>query len=200
MGKPQPVSPLTEFEKIRKEGGLFQGDRDFSAQDRWVKEGTRKIGAKIHYLPVSTARHPRSGESAGVDDLYGDILDPEFLDNEELVDQRKFNLECFVQHKPSKQLLKKYGIDEQREVIFHIPFSVLRDKGLVTDKRFRGSDIGDLVIWDGTWYMVYSSHRGSYFGQRVSHFFTAAVCDRYRLNNIPTEDRANLCPEEKVPP
>jgi hypothetical protein len=206
MGKPKPGNILEQLEASRREGNLFQGDRDFEGQDRWVREHAEKTGAKIHFFPSSTVRNPKTppdgssrGESAGVDPLYGDILDPEFFDNPELRDDVKKNLACLIEHHPSKQLLKKYGIDEEREVIFHIPFTLLREKGLVTPRAFRGVDLGDLVLWDGTWYMVYNAHRGSYQGQRINHFYTAAICNRYRLNNVPTEDNRGSCtPEEEA--
>lgn len=186
---------MQQLESARTEGGLWQSDRDFSAQERWVVEGCVKRGAKIQYLPSVTVRRAQGNDplssGQGIDPLYGDILDPQWLKELERKD-----LPCFVEHQPSKQKLKKYSIDEQKEVIFHIPFCLLKKEGLVTRKRFRGADIGDLVVWDGSWYIVDAAHRGSYFGQRINHYYTAAICNRYRLNNVPVEDYPDDCPEE----
>lgn len=198
MGKPKPGTILAQFEQSRLEGGLFQGDRDFTAQDRWVREGAKKRGAKVHFFPMNTGPNPENTDGAGVDPLYGDILDPEFLSNPDVKDERLFNLECYVEHRPSKQKLMKYGVDEQKDVIFHFPFSLLEEQGLVDKFRFRGTDLGDLILWDGTWYRIDAAHRGSFFGQRISHYFTAAICNRYRHNNVPTNDLSNNCPEEEV--
>lgn len=195
MPRPRPGNILQQLEATRKEGGLFQSDRDFNAQERWTVEGCDKRGAAIQYLPSVTVRKAQADDplssGAGVDELYGDILDPQFL-----TELKRENMRCYVEHHPSKQQLKKYSIAETKEVIFHIPLATLRKAGLVTTRRFRGADIGDLVVWDGSWYIVDAAHRGSFFGQRISHYFTAAICSRYILNNVTTEDTPKICPEE----
>lgn len=181
---------LELFEKSRSEGNLFQSSIDYALQSRIVREQVEKLGAAVHLMVTSTMRNPQGPtQSAGVDSLYGDILDPEFFADSP--DQRQFNIRVLVEHHPSKQLLKKYGIDEEREVLFHFPFEALEERGLVTEERFRGVDIGDLVMWDGSWYIAVSVHREAYFGQTVSHFFTSISCKRYRHNSVPTEDAAD---------
>lgn len=196
MAIPEQDGILAQFEKSRLEGNLFQSTRDFDAQGRWVGEQVEKLGAAVHLMVTSTQREPQGNlESAGVDPLYGDILNPEFL-SDKPEDQRKFNLRCLVEHHPSKQTLKRYGIDEEREVIFHFVFETLKALGLVTSRRFRGVDIGDLVFWDGTWYLVLSTHREAYFGQTVSTYFTSTTCKRYRHDSVPIDDVADNEREE----
>lgn len=196
MGRPRPGNILQQLEAVRTEGGLHQTDRDFEAQKRWVVEGCQKRGGKIQYLPSVTVRRAQADDplssGQGVDPLYGDILDPQFLES-----LNRLDMPCYIEHNPSEQRLKKYSISEHKEVIFHIPFSLLEEAGLVTARRFRGVDIGDLIVWDGSWYIVDAAHRGSFFGQRISHYFTAAICRRYHLNNVPTEDTPDDCPEEE---
>jgi hypothetical protein len=196
MAIPEQGSILAQFEASRTEGNLFQSKKDFDAQLQWVEEQVEKLGAAVHLMVTSTQRAPQGNlESAGVDPLYGDILNPEFLTGTP-EDQRQFNLRCIVEHHPSKQTLKRYGIDEEREVIFHFVFSKLEKVGLVTEKRFRGIDIGDLVFWDGTWYLVLSTHREAFFGQTVSQYFTSTTCKRYRHDSVPIGDVADHEREE----
>lgn len=198
MPHPESGEILRLFEESRGKEALFQTQRDYTAQQRWVEEQVLSLGAKVHLIPASTAKFPQGQlESAGVDPLYGDILDPEFVDGPGNLDQRKLNASCLVEHEPSKQLLKKYGVDEAKDCIFHFPTSLLGKLGLITYKRFRGVDIGDLVIWDNTWYIVQSSHRGAFFGNTNNPYFTSAFADRYRHNSVPTERVANDCPEER---
>jgi hypothetical protein len=193
---PEQGDLLRQFEATRTEGNLFQSPLDFASQKRWIDEQVRRLGAAVHLMVTSTQRAPQGPkQSAGVDPLYGDILDPEFFTDAER-DERKFNLRAIVEHHPSKQVLKRYGIEEEREVIFHVPFSVLEEIGLVTDLRFRGIDIGDLFMWDGSWYIVLSVHREAFFGQTVSNYFTSSTCKRYRHNSIPTNDVADNNREE----
>jgi hypothetical protein len=197
MSTPEQGSILQQFEASRTEGNLFQSAIDFALQGRIVEEQVERLGAAVHLFVTSTQREPQGPlQSSGVDTLYGDILDPEFFSNPEEKDQRKFNLRCIVEHKPPRQMLKRYGIDEERDVIFHFPFTKLKALGLVTETRFRGVDIGDLVFWDGTWYLVLNSHREAFFGQTVSSYFTTAACKRYRHNSVPTNDVADHEREE----
>lgn len=190
---------LNRYEEVRTEGNLFQTEKDFQAQRLWIEEQVEKLGAAVHLFVTST-RRAEGGQnqepfaSGGVDPLYGDILDPEFFENPKDKDKRQINIRCIAEHAPSKQRLKKYGIEEEREAVFHFPFHVLKDKGLVTEFRFRGIDIGDLIEWDGSWYIILSTHRNSYFGQTTSNYFIAATANRYRPNAVPKEDhpqRAN---------
>lgn len=203
MAIPEEGDLLRQFEDTRRKGEgmlLFQGDRDFKAQDRWVRESVQKEGAPIHLLPVSTERDPQGPlQSAGVDPLDGDILNPEFLAYPPGKDQRKFNIRVIVEHQPSKQELTKYGIDEQREVGFHFVRSILDDLSLVeaNSRRHRGIDIGDLVFWDGTWYILQNVHRDHYFGQTVNPYFVVGFASRYQLDNVPIGDVSDGgCPDD----
>jgi len=186
---------LKRWEEGRKKDNLFQSSRDFDAQNRWVQEQVEKLGAAVHLFVTSTQRGLADGpmESAGVDPLYGDILDPEWFADGSPRDKQKFNIRCLIEHTPSKQSLKRYGIEETRDVIFFFPFEKLSSEGLVTPQRFRGVDIGDLIEWDGTMYIVLNVHRESYFGQTVSNYFTSAACMRYQHNAVPTEDTPEEC-------
>lgn len=189
MPRPEK-SILQQFEESRNEGNIFQTQRDIDAQNRWIKEQVESLGAEVVLALTSTVRGPGDGpgESAGVDPLYGDILDPQWFERTaEEEAQRKYNMRCLLDHAPSKQLLKRYGIEETRDVIFHFPFERLEEKGMVTKDRFRGIDIGDFVVWDGSWYIALSTHRESYHGNTVSHYFTSISCKRYAPNSVPTE-------------
>lgn len=203
MAIPEEGEILAQFETSRlsaEDDILFQQQRDFEAQDRWVREQVQKLGAPVHLLPVSTERNPQGiFQSAGVDPLDGDILNPEFLANPVELDQQKFNVRNIIEHEPSKQMLKKYGIDEEREVGFHFVKSILDDLGLVetNTRRFRGIDIGDLVFWDSTWYILQNVHRDHYFGQTVNPYFVVGFASRYPFDNVPIEDVSdNGCPDE----
>ena len=204
FGKPDTrLNELFEEARTLEEfNTLLQGDCDFCFLQERVEEKIRLLGAVIHYVPVSSERNPKEGigpkQSAGVDPLDGDILDPGFFDNPEAEDQRKFNMRVLLEHAPSKQNLKLYGVDEERELTIHIPVSTLKDEGLTSKWRVNGADIGDLVFWDSSWYVIQNVHRGSYFGQRDLPFLVACFANRYRhnsspVNNVPSND---FCPEE----
>ena len=205
----RPFSSVTkqwEAARKRKEQETFlQGDRDFAfLQDR-TEEFIDLLGAVIHFVPVSTEVNPVAGvgpkQSAGVDPLDGDILDPGFFDNPDAEDQRLFNMKALLEHEPSKQMLKKYGVDEERDIIVHIPVDTLREQGLTSEWRPNGADIGDLVFWDNTWWQLSNVHRGSYFGQRNLPHLIACAAVRYRHNSSPVDadpDQEEFCPVEEV--
>jgi hypothetical protein len=61
---------------------------------------------------------------------------------------------------------------------------VLQEIGLVREgRRHRGADIGDMVVWDGTWYRTDNVHRTNYFIQTDHNLFTGLFCNRYHHNN-----------------
>lgn len=191
MSKPTTsLAKMLEAERADKERTtLFQSDRDFKFLNKKALEQSEKVGATVHFIPVSSELDPKGEfESAGVDELYGDILDPEFQGNPDGKDQRRLNIRCIIEHEPPKQLLKRYGIDEQREVVFYVPFEEFVREGVVSKWRPHGADIGDLFIWDGTWYQAWNVYRDHYFGQRAKAHFIACFANRYRHNAAPTED------------
>ena len=203
-GKPD-LSLVEILESARSENEkqtFLQSDKDYDFLQARVEEKIRLSGAVIHYIPVSTERDPKDDgglkQSAGVDPLDGDVLDPGFFDNPEAEDQRKFDVRCLMEHQPSKQILKRYGVDEEREITFHIPLVTLKEQGLVSRWRPRGADIGDLVFWDSSWFLIQNVHRGSYFGQRNLPFLIACFANRYRPNSVPTNDsNEEICPVEE---
>lgn len=192
----QSDSKILEEQRLKEEKDktLFQGDVDFSFLSGLSEEQSERIGATIHLIPVSTERDPQGEfQSAGVDSLDGDILDPEFFGNPDTKDNRILNFRCLIEHEPPKQMLKKYGVDEQREIVFFLPFPILKQKGIVSEWRPFGVDIGDLIVWDGTWYQAWNVHRDHYFGQRDKSHYIATFCNRYRHNSVPTEDIPDPC-------
>jgi hypothetical protein len=182
---------LREIEERRRvlEGEiLFQSEQDNTFQENLILEQSGQT-APVHLVQVSTERDPQGPhESAGVDPLYGDILDPQFFESQVTAENL---IRAVVEQRPSEQLLMRYGIEEKRDVLFQIPFALLRIKNFVTRRRFRGVDIGDFVVWDSTWYLVDSVHRGTYFGQTNHAYFVAAFTNRYQPNAIsPTDSGA----------
>jgi len=178
-----------ERSKVESEETRFQSDRDFNFLKKIVDEQSKLIGGTIDFFPVSTERNPQGDKnhSFGVDPLDGDILNPEFNVEEDNL-KSAIKMRCLIEHEPPKQMLKKYGVDEQREIVFYIPLSILEEVGLVDDWRINGADIGDLIVWEGSWYQAWNVYRDHYFGQRSKSFYIACFCDRYRHDAVPIND------------
>jgi hypothetical protein len=180
-------SLLAQFEARRGQPKLFHGPTDGALLDKFVSEHMRLMGGHVNLIPHSTERNPQGElQTPGVDELDGDIPNPEFLDFDRL-NTLKLDMPCLIEHEPSKQLHTRFGVDEQRQILFYFSFADLKAKGLVTPVRFRGIALYDLIEYDGTFYVVWSVHRSSYFGQSDKFLHTAAFCDRYRLDAIGKE-------------
>jgi len=175
---------IEQFEERRKKENLrFQGRRDFDNQMRRLCDQVCNEGAAVHLLHRITADNPRGelGEAPGVDDMYGDVVNPEVL-----IDKASM-MHCLVEHAPSKQLKTKLGIEEEREVVFWFPWIHLDDGNHINPSRFRGISMGDFVIWDNTWYIAEDVHRDHYFGQTDWWFFCGAFCNRYHHDTMPID-------------
>ena len=179
-----------ERAKAEAENAEFQSDRDVAYLESVTREQSKVIGGTIDFIPVSTERDPQSDrfETVGFDPLDGDILNPEFHGGGTDRDERRLSMRCLIEHEPPKQMLKKYGVDEQREIAFYIPFTILQEEGLVNEWRIHGADIGDLIVWDGSWYQIWNAYRDHYHGQRNRAFFIACFCNRFRHDSVPIED------------
>jgi len=190
---------LIEFEarRARANPQLFQGMRDQDRQDAFVKEFVLRQGAAVILAPRVNRLHPE-GENifAGVDPIDVDRLDIEYIDG-----MLQVNVRALIEHEPSRQLLTKYGVEEERDVVFYVPFSELNRLGLVNDDRFRGLILGDLFEWDGTWYIVREAHRTSYHGLTDRYHLTAGFCTRYYHTATPRDcDGANSDLVPMAPP
>lgn len=186
MSRPEQ-SILGELElKRARLPQLFQGITDGDLLDRMAIDYTEKMGAPTFFYNRSTYRDPQGPtQSAGVDDLFGDVQDPEFLQ-----EKGQHQLRSVVEHKPSDQRLLHFGVDEQREVIFWYPAGMLRRAELITEIRFRGIEIGDLIVWDGSWYIVAEAHRDHYLGNSGRFIWSGAFCNRYHHGALPVNMQA----------
>jgi hypothetical protein len=187
-----PSKKLLDMLEERRAGAehTFQSKIDASGQKRWLMEWVTKTGAAVHLFPRTTQREPGDLEleSAGVDELYGDITNPEFSDK-----RKEYNFRCLVEHSPSRQRLTTIGVREDRDIAFWYPYVMLEEAGLVDRIRFRGVDIGDLMVWDGTWYIAENVHREYYFGMTDEYFFTVAYCVRYQHDSLPINEAEAGC-------
>lgn len=185
---------VAAFEARRSAKTQFgQGKRDQDSQDRAAREYVRRYGATTaHLIPRLNDRR----NSPGVDALDGDIEDPQFLTS-----ATRFNFPCLIDHQPSKSLLGKYGVDEQRDAIFHWPFSELQEAGLVTPLRFRGIRAGDFVFWDGTFYVIRDAHRSHYHGLTDRVIMVAGDATRYQHTvSLPNHESRDFPPCPVEPP
>lgn len=184
---------LASFEASRKEPKRFQGQRDRDSRDRFIKDYV-KNGAPVQLILRANQIRQVDGAHGGVDPLDGDLLDVSYI--EQAV---HYNFNAIVEHEPSRQLLTKFQIDEQREVIFNFPRVLLEEQGLVGQPlRWRGVAIGDVVEWDGTFYLVKNVHRRYYHGQTTHWYWTSAFCDRYRHTATPKHPEGPARPDAEV--
>lgn len=89
----------------------------------------------------------------------------------------------FVDFEPSRQELKKYGIDESREVMVTFATALLEEKALLGS----GSQymIGWVIEFDDDYYEVLSQHRGKegFWANTNIPFHVIVTCQRYRFGS-----------------
>lgn len=190
---------LAAFEAQRAEASfLFVDKQDCDFLDGLIQERNAAQMASVFLIPRLSQRDAQA-EQGDVNvgapiNIYGDTIDP--IVNIGKLDHNNKNahqVRAFAQHEPSKQSLRKYGIEEEREVVFWFPRVSLEALGLTTPRCFRGVEIGDFVVWDNTWYITDNAHRDHYFGQSDRFFFTGAFCTRYHHNSVPTNMTVKGC-------
>jgi len=89
-------------------------------------------------------------------------------------------LRGYVDHKPSKKTLGKYGMDQEREVLFLVPTHTLSDlRILEANDTFL---IGDMVVWNGDAYEVLDQRKDvdAYWANSSIPFYIAIACNLYR--------------------
>jgi hypothetical protein len=126
--------------------------------------------AQQFYPEIELAELDR--EATYVDDLYHDSTVKKF--------KTPVTILSFVEHNPSKKLLTRYGMDEQRDVVFNIPVSFLVQAGIVLQ-----SDtylIGSLIKWGGDNYEIRDQNYpvDSYWMNTNIPFYVSLAADYYR--------------------
>ena len=78
-------------------------------------------------------------EETVVDDLYNEAVARRF--------KAPFKLRAHIEHRPSQKALTKYGLDQSRAVLFHIPTLYLGDNDYLYAEPNDTWIIGDLIKW-----------------------------------------------------
>ena len=102
-------------------------------------------------------------------------------------------VKAFMKFNPESPLLKKYGIDEQRDVFMHIATPHLVDLGLAQESTdpYPGDNvpptiklilgIGDRFTFDENTYDIMSVQRTVYWGNSGYPLWVVCTANRYRL-------------------
>lgn len=107
-----------------------------------------------------------------VDPVYNESPSRRWLDPVEL--------RGYVDHKPSKKTLGKYGMDQERHVLFLVPTHKLSELGILeANDTFL---IGDLVMWGGDAYEILNQNKDTegYWANTNIPFYIAIGGDLYR--------------------
>lgn len=91
-------------------------------------------------------------------DRKATVVDRLYLETRRFIYKAPVEMPIFVQVKPSAQLLTKFGIDEERELLAVFSIPILEEMGLGSNEV----TIGDKIVYDGTEYEVMSVNRYSY--------------------------------------
>lgn len=125
----------------------FPGDSDLPIQKEFHKEYFQ-----LHYPQLDLLILDR--ENTEVCDTYDET--------EEFIFFNPIKVHAYVEHQPSEQELMKYGIDEQRDVLFHMSTPLLEEQGLLSGEG-DGSAwlLGSRMVFDNDEYEIKSQHRAT---------------------------------------
>lgn len=144
--------------------------------------------AHMHYPWVRFLKLNR--ESTTYNEVYGDAEEPELRYDEPV------NLRMGAQWKPDEQMLTRYGIDQNQEIIFVIPTPELIRVGLLTvnqdDKDEMGpvtvtmtNVIGSRLLYGHQRYHVNGYNSGPFWGMSLiplDYVFTVEKAQRASFN------------------
>jgi hypothetical protein len=128
--------------------------------------------AIIGYPTVELVRLDR--EETVVDELYLEATARRWME--------PLSVKCLPEHKPSSKALTKYGLDESRDVLFHIPTLFLADVDYLMREPNDTWIIGDLIKWGYDYYEVKDQikNNDSYWAQTNIPMFITLAADFYR--------------------
>jgi hypothetical protein len=106
------------------------------------------------------------------DPLYNEAMARRFLD--------PVDLRAYAEHSPPKKTLIKYGLDQDRPVMFKATTLHLADLGILENRD--DFLIGDLVLWGGDTYEIKDQTRDTeaYWANTNIPFFVVLGADYYR--------------------
>lgn len=108
------------------------------------------------------------------------IVDDLYFETSDRIWAEPVTIKAYVEHQPTKKNLGKYGLDQTRDVMFHIPTVTLSDLGILENRD--DFLIGDRLDWGGDVYEVKDQSRdtGSYWINTNIPFYLVLGADFYR--------------------
>lgn len=113
---------------------------------------------EVHVIDRDETKH---------DELYGESKNHKHI---------HYHVRAQVELTPKKAVLKKFGLDEPRDLMVHI------DVGLL--EGLQEPDTGDLMTIDGEHYKVLDRYAVDYFGHQEQHLTWAYMCNRRRERSV----------------
>lgn len=162
---PRELSPQeSQVQTSRKGNVVFPPIKDLELQKKFQSELWRRVfgQSKVVWLALDKEKTKED------DELYHESFPQRY--------KAPVEIPAFVKINPSKQELKKYGIDETKEVLLLLSTIVLEEQGL-TDGSLR---IGDKVVWDGVEYEIMTFHREEPWANTNVYFHVACTLQRFR--------------------
>lgn len=138
---------------------------DTMAQKNYLREY-----AEAYYPLVDLVLLDR--EQTIVDDLYIEATAKRF--------KAPKPIRCYVEHNPTKKSLKKYGLEQTRDVLFKITTMHLADIGYLQNNSVWM--IGDLIKWGSDFYEIKDQipDNNAYWATTNIPFYYVLAADYYR--------------------
>lgn len=105
------------------------------------------------------------------------VVDRLYLETRRFIYKAPIEMPMYIQVKPSSQLLTKFGIDEERELLAGFSIPILEEMGLGANEV----TIGDKIVYDGTEYEIMTVNRYSYVFNYNVPLDLIATLQRFRI-------------------
>lgn len=140
---------------------------DTMVQKTYVREHAERVYPTVQLLRLNR-------EETVVDDLYMEAPSRRF--------REPVDIKAMVEHKPAQKSLGKYGLDQSRDILIHVPTLFLGDIDYLYAEPNDTWIVGDLVRWAGDHYEVRDQIKdnSAYWAQTNVPFFITLACDYYR--------------------
>jgi hypothetical protein len=151
-------------------GGLqrIPEDRDLAIRANLAKEYYQR-----HYPSVIYRRLTRPD----LDQLIACDVDPIYYEDRSKTFQPAVQIHAQVNADPPQQLQKKFGLDEERDVVFIMCSFLMEEQDVLPFP-------GDLIDFDGHNYEVQAFHRRDYWFNTNIPFYVSIECNRYREERL----------------
>lgn len=139
----------------------------FTPKDLDFFRGITLETSDLFFREIEVKLLKRSGLT--VDDLYGETKNLSY---------DTYHVRAQVELTPKKATLKKFGLNEERDLMVTV------DVGVLDREELPVPDVGDLVIVQGENYKILDFFKADYFWHQEDNLTVVLMCERFHPRSV----------------